>query len=1012
MDAPLLAVTHNPSAAPSATPVLEACLRVPSLNGGPRCARMVRTDFSSRDDVRFGYQSADQSIVAQEIPSHPEQITLLFTPARSGISGPIGRPAESDQAAFSQIRTKEQMNERRVRDREESRYNVAGYEKGSLSPSDQQARSNSGICITVEISLNLILQNPPPALRLSSQTNSTLIVGDLSSDSTSTSRPRFPARSRRDAKPPHEGKLIRRTHTASGRSRASRKGKDRAPWGWLSVQFATRDAATAPNLLTDLYTILTTRRSLQTLLTYQNGVCQTSNPGPSKARAAPVPVIVDGRHTQRKQNPTVDTIALDACFGGSNTRPWIGVGKEEKSQSGSKMAAYRESSFMPTVKCSQCGNEVEISMMGEHVCKGAPATDQPLPAAAPPDLLTGAFASLKQTVWGFGSRAAPPTVDTSVANEAYARPDQLTPVSASTGSRTISPKTPNGRLGAGPTSDDYFSPAIADTMSPGSTGRLGGYGGFADPQPYEPEPMYYGSSPKTQPPQPQAAPSLLQRMNTIAPGPFDVNRRPKAKNAFAPKNDSAPQPDNYTDDIAGNGYGIERPSTAASYASNNSGVMAPPPPRVPRKNGYGGFGPADQEQDENFEPRPFGVTQRSETFPKQSQGRYEDVPVRPPSAPGMRQEHTRRPTNESMNRDREQRPSTSMRDTSRAPPPRKSLVRPTTSGRAAPSVNLADEFGVSNPYHTPTGSQSSSNSGYSASQPSQASSNSSPARSMGSRRQPSDTSNIDALMSDLQTSMSSLKPDFSNPRAPPAERSAPSRSERRARPEDMRFDTAVQGMRGSRPRSPLASPPESYSDRVDPAIQGGRSRSPARAPHLRQPSTGRSRGNCKACKLPITGKSISSADGRLTGRYHKACFVCTTCQSPFTSAEFYVLNDKPYDSGCYHRLNGSLCTTCGVGIEGQYLEDDSAHKHHPGCFRCGDCGMALQDGYFEVNGKAYCERDAWKRVQQPVMAPIPYGRSGMAPQPSSRLGLPNGSRLAPPGLRPRMEKRMTRLGMI
>lgn len=31
----------------------------------------------------------------------------------------------------------------------------------------------------------------------------------------------------------------------------------------------------------------------------------------------------------------------------------------------------RESSFMPTIKCSSCGHEVEISMMGEHICEAA-----------------------------------------------------------------------------------------------------------------------------------------------------------------------------------------------------------------------------------------------------------------------------------------------------------------------------------------------------------------------------------------------------------------------------------------------------------------------------------------------------------------------------------------------------------------------------------------------------------------------------------------------------------------
>ncbi|KAI1850682.1 hypothetical protein JX265_004393 [Neoarthrinium moseri] len=678
---------------------------------------------------------------------------------------------------------------------------------------------------------------------------------------------------------------------------------------------------------------------------------------------------------------------------------------------------------MPTVKCSQCGNEVEISLMGEHVCKGAAISDQPAPAAAP-DLLTGAFASLKQTVWGFGSRAPPPTVDTSAANQAFAKPDELTPVSASTGSRTISPKTPTGRLGSGTNGDEYFSPAIAGTTSPGQNGRTGSYGGFEEPQPYEPEPMYnYSSSPKKQPA------TLLQRMNTIAPGPFEINRRAGAKNAFAPKTDNAPTSNSIVDDMARSGYGNERSSSAASFSSSPGSM---PPPRVPRKNGYGGFGPPQREQEESFEPRPFGTNQRSETFPKQSQNRVDSVPARPPSAPGVRQDRMRRPTNESterptMTRDREQRPSFGMRDTSRPPPPRKSLIRPPTATQDAPSINLADEFGVGNPYHTPSVSQSSSNSGYSnsgysTSQLSQPSSNSSPARSTGSRRKPSDTSNFDSLMNDLQSSMDSLKPKevLSGRPEPPVQKRAPS-SELRARPDDLRYDPAVQsGSRpGSRPRprSPLASPDamENYSDRVDPAIQGARSRDPPARTHNRQQSAGRSRGNCKACRLPITGKSISSADGRLTGRYHKACFVCTTCQSPFTSSTFYVLDDQPYDAECYHRLNGSCCTTCGVGIEGQYLEDDSAHKHHPKCFRCGDCGKVLQDGYFEVNGRAYCERDAWRRVQQPVMPPMSSGRGGLRPPANGRLGLPSGNRLGPPGMRPqmpRMEKRMTRLGMM
>lgn len=189
------------------------------------------------------------------------------------------------------------------------------------------------------------------------------------------------------------------------------------------------------------------------------------------------------------------------------------------------------------------------------------------------------------------------------------------------------------------------------------------------------------------------------------------------------------------------------------------------------------------------------------------------------------------------------------------------------------------------------------------------------------------------------------------------------------------------------------------------------------------------RGNCKACGLPIKGKSISSADGSLlTGRYHKPCFVCSTCQKPFASSTFYVLDDKPYCELHYHKLNGSLCGSCGKGIEGQYLEDESAVKHHVGCFKCGECGMALRDGYFEVAGKAYCERDAWRLVQQPSSTTMTGNnaaggggllRPGGGPGPSGRTpGLPGGPRGGPAygggrfGPRPRMEKRMTRLGMM
>lgn len=280
------------------------------------------------------------------------------------------------------------------------------------------------------------------------------------------------------------------------------------------------------------------------------------------------------------------------------------------------------------------------------------------------------------------------------------------------------------------------------------------------------------------------------------------------------------------------------------------------------------------------------------------------------------------------------------------------------------NVNLAAEFGVGNPYHTPSGSQSSAGSGYS--EASKASSRSSPSTSArsASPRKPSISNNVDleVLISEVQSSMADLRPReiTSN--------SSPQRNK----------EQFANGMAPPRILGPSFLSPESP---MDPAIQGGRlsplpshnspqpggfgspSQISPKAPAPVRRGTG-SKGNCKGCTKPITGKSISSADGRLTGRYHKECFACTTCLEPFKTSTFYVINDAPYCSWHYHKLNGSVCDTCDKGIEGQYLESERKKKFHPDCLTCADCKRTLRHDYFEENGHVYCERDAFRRAQR------------------------------------------------
>ncbi len=640
-------------------------------------------------------------------------------------------------------------------------------------------------------------------------------------------------------------------------------------------------------------------------------------------------------------------------------------------------------------------------------------------------------------------------------------------MSNSSGSRSVSPKTPVGRPGAG-RPDDYFAPKIAseyDSTPPQQPRRPGGYGGFSDPDGFGGDSMYPASSPRKPPA------DFMARMNSLAPGPFEANRRPGigARNAFPSRGGDMSSSDEDRSDFSKGRYANDRPSTSASMRSNGSGNGngngngGVAPPRVPKKDSYGGFGPRQQRPDD-FEPQ----LSRAGTFPRQSEAT--DAPLRTPSAPGPRPERLRKPSNAAPidmpmlppRTPRSRRPSMGP-DTSRPPPPRTSIVRPRTSGRDTPSINIAAEFGIGNPYHTPTVSMSSSASSYS--RPSQASSQSSPERSTGARltRKPSKNNfnNFDNLMSDLQA-MSQTKPP---PPPPSTDKPMSLRNRRQPPSSDDRYDPIAQEQERqsrsrSRSRPPLRSPSWDAARRGEPpmpgsqrdyspktsaaAVPGGsdvserRTRSRSRG---RDPNGVPSRGICKACGDPISGKSISSADGQLTGRYHKACFVCTTCTAPFSTSTFYVFDDKPYCERHYHEANGSVCSSCGDGIEGQYLADQGDKKFHPECFICSDCGDVLRDGYFEVNGKPYCEKDAWKRVQ---MAGRPGSRNGGGPgpglgpgsatggaprglpsapgagfglpsRPGAGFGLPSGNRLAPGvgfGPRPRMEKRMTRLGMM
>lgn len=665
----------------------------------------------------------------------------------------------------------------------------------------------------------------------------------------------------------------------------------------------------------------------------------------------------------------------------------------------------------------------------------------------------------------------------SLPDRGFYRTGQLTPVS----NASVSPRTPLGmrsafdsRLG-----DDYFAPnGAGDFASPSSQPqRPGGYGGLS---PVDDTDAYRSAS------SPSNNSNVLRRMNTIVPGPFEV--RPKTSDSRnAPPSRSGDSVSSNDSSSRSNNAGPNDRYNNSSDQLATSAPSAMPPPPLRRNDGYGGLETLHQDGDvpraEGFDPPQFS---RAGTFPRLNDS---ITLLRTPSVPGSRRHQPSHSApfnnqNGDSNGALSPRPSTNAGDrttrqlmgpdTSRAPPPRTSLIRPSTrnGGGNVPQINLAAEFGIGNPYHAPSESMSSTVS------------------SLSPLGVPSSVSSFSSTSS-FHTSSSSNASDHNRPKTANSD-SSNSRAGFGSFTSD--FDSmsvgekprqlSILGNNNSnnnnnnnngdnkgriRPRSPLASPTWDSSSNVNntPSVQENkeaqrpvsRERGDDRKASMPEPSRPRdqpsapvpSRGSCKACGDPITGKSVSSADGRLTGRYHKACFVCATCSEPFTSATFYVHDDKPYCEQHYHQVNGSLCGTCGGGIEGQYLADDTDQKYHPTCFSCADCRMPLRDGYFEVAGKFYCERDASRRVQQawappPNMRPYqpnnrlqPGGKNFIPPRgPPGRpgMGLPSGPgpRFGPGGMggglpprpygygppngggrlgpRPRMEKRMTRLGMM
>lgn len=753
--------------------------------------------------------------------------------------------------------------------------------------------------------------------------------------------------------------------------------------------------------------------------------------------------------------------------------------------------ANRETTFaglLPTVKCSDCGRQIEISLMGEHICQQlsqeATPPAEPIPPPKRSDSGNGGF--LKP-----GRPGPPPRIDPSLANRPFLRPVDVVPVNNRHISQSLTPSTPStgsrksyrtpirsikSPMPQSPPSPEYSNLDCAFPPFPTSNSRSGtpvsdtrglmaAFEGGAGKQRGS---TSRGVSPASRSSS-RATSSSRQRGLSISSS-YGRGRT----NTLASNGDPIPRPA-----TAGSN---RRPSIASNYSATGRSDDSPPPlPALPpwtssrspsvisrtdspsielerpaeetssrpqRVGGYGGMGneapeplqtnpsavapeglvQSPEAENSSRTPwsdpkpllaevasklgslrrppplaniasqlmkntiqRPQASPTRSQTFPLHSEQRPENNgPGRRPSEPAP----SRPPRTTSISRkgpmpvDEDSqlfKPEIRAPSPSKYPPRKESrpgLRRSVTADGALESpvqgLSFADDLDIGNPYHTPSDSASSNGSDISTASTETSVSTSPPRLAKG-----------------LHTQNSSLD-------VPPVPR-------------------INSNFGGDSPTDPLfqqgrLSPiPKADTTPKPPAVKQ------ASPEQIRRPPTrsGTSKGTCRGCSQMIMAgeKSVSSADGRLTGRYHKRCFVCHSCRTPFATADFYVLNNSPYCAKHYHEANGSLCSTCGEGIEGQYLEADMGgapakfsrpgpvkpvgpKKYHPECFTCGTCKIMLNEDYYVYGGKIFCERDAFVAAGMGSQRQSSGGRSRSASKggPSRAATVNRANGLLAPGM--------------
>ncbi|KAG2415934.1 hypothetical protein HFD88_007126 [Aspergillus terreus] len=721
--------------------------------------------------------------------------------------------------------------------------------------------------------------------------------------------------------------------------------------------------------------------------------------------------------------------------------------------------------LLPSIKCSNCGMSVEISAMGDHICTTARAPSPPQP---PP-----------KYVYEVPPRSAarPAPIDPSKANQPFLRPDG----DPDKGALTPSPLRTPQRSQTTPLPMDPHSPGLDGDLPTFplprsmSTRNPSGMAVLNDPNtaPPVPSPQYANAMASAGHPPPASAHLPLVMDKGLPPPPVPKDDVPLPDPQGQHKHSaSVDSRSSYRTSLASSRYDTNskrstaissrRPSFGSvSYAYKYLDDVPPIPPTIPHfSSAFSDSSVSDvfPRHDGKADSTSFDFRNSAEQLaPKRDADKPAPSPLRPSSNATSERLSSSRGSAElffhspshsthgppldlpDLSEARSPSVSSSNHEYKAFRPPTSDHLHPTDAenhgdahGRKNSDANsesnlsvtsFARALGLDGAGHAAPNSTTESVTTSSESSPSDSRSGtsfSSVASEASSRRKPSDLGRLGPV--EEHPSDPGLKPVLDEPlrTESPVELEAPRIPEALFSP-DSPTDPAINrggfSMAPSQPPKNATHPAPSAPTSDDNALPDRPTMTRSATEPVARPPP-RPKGRCRGCGEMIMGKSVSSADGRLTGRYHKACFVCYDCRTPFQTADFYVLDDRPFCAQHYHERNGSVCHTCHTGIEGQYLETvertgrgpGDSQKFHPDCLTCRTCHILLKGEYFEWNGLVYCERDARRaaasmsphRFRRPTMPSSPLAHSrgysrGYPPLPAGYQGPGPGMRPYGPG---------------